>query len=336
MPPGLRLNFKLHIEGLRLIAAPGGNPSPDRDVGFNEVRGQTRKSPARQIGTPGDSPGFPFPAESARGIGDSLRISLFPGRIGNRGFPPRFPAKSGIGGTGIGDFRVCESRPPPAPGGRSDLLIRLGALRVSGPSTRAGMAGALSVRAPGPVSGEQAQWDLGNEAELEVQVEWQALPVFTLKQVTGRGTVPPARSRAGQVYHSAEDLRSLADSEGPRILPLGHQNLAAAREQKNGNKTGYPGHSKFKALVWEAAHRASWALLRSPLSEAGQGSAIILPSSAKHGGVEGALRKKGYARSVLSGNAPCGAAASRHLRTVAFSARSEYRSRFASGRTCVR
>ncbi len=44
------------------------------------------------------------------------------GRIGKRGFPPnresgipspipgghpRFPAKSGIGGTGIGDFRVC-------------------------------------------------------------------------------------------------------------------------------------------------------------------------------------------------------------------------------------
>jgi hypothetical protein len=45
---------------------------------------------------------FPFPAES--GNGDSL----FPesGRVGNRGFPPRFPAKSGIGGTGIGDFRV--------------------------------------------------------------------------------------------------------------------------------------------------------------------------------------------------------------------------------------
>ena len=102
------------------------------------------------------------------------------------------------------------------------------------------MAGALSVRAPGPVSGEQAQWDLGNEAELEleVQVEWQALPVFTLKQVTGRGTVPPARSRAGQVYHSAEDLRSLADSEGPRILPLGHQNLAFG-EQKKKPKTGY-------------------------------------------------------------------------------------------------
>jgi hypothetical protein len=90
-PMPLRLNFKLHIEpeGLRLIAAPGGNPSPDRDVGFNEVRGQTRKPPARQIGTPTrrdsrsrpNRPGesgipseFPcFPAES--GIGDSLPVS---------------------------------------------------------------------------------------------------------------------------------------------------------------------------------------------------------------------------------------------------------------------
>jgi hypothetical protein len=53
---------------------------------------QTRKSPARRIG-PG--PRFPVPAES--GIGDSL----FPGQIGNRGFPPRFPAKNReIGGIG--------------------------------------------------------------------------------------------------------------------------------------------------------------------------------------------------------------------------------------------
>ena len=43
---------------------------------------------------PGESgPRFPFPAES--GIGDSL----FPGQIGNRGFPPggpRFPAKNRV------------------------------------------------------------------------------------------------------------------------------------------------------------------------------------------------------------------------------------------------
>jgi hypothetical protein len=51
-----------------------------------------------------------------------VREDLFPdsGRVGNlnRGFPPRFPAKSGMGGTGIaiqiGDFRVC---PGPAGGG---------------------------------------------------------------------------------------------------------------------------------------------------------------------------------------------------------------------------
>jgi hypothetical protein len=42
------------------------------------------------------------------------------GRFGNRGFPPRFPAKSGIGGTGIGDFRVwpgVQPRPATGPGG---------------------------------------------------------------------------------------------------------------------------------------------------------------------------------------------------------------------------
>jgi len=61
-------------------------------------------------------PCFPIPAES--GIGES---PIWPG-LGNRGFPPnresgipspiprenpRVPAKSGIGETGIGDFRVC-------------------------------------------------------------------------------------------------------------------------------------------------------------------------------------------------------------------------------------
>jgi hypothetical protein len=53
----------------------------------------------------GQSDGTPIPdSRPNRETGD------FPipdsGRIGNRGFPPRFPAKSGIGGTGIGDFRV--------------------------------------------------------------------------------------------------------------------------------------------------------------------------------------------------------------------------------------
>jgi hypothetical protein len=45
---------------------------------------------------------FPFPAESGNG-GSPIPG---PGRFGKRGFPPCFPAKSGIGGTGIGDFRV--------------------------------------------------------------------------------------------------------------------------------------------------------------------------------------------------------------------------------------
>jgi hypothetical protein len=83
-----------------------------------------------------------------------------PGRIGKRGFPPRFPAnlKSGIGGTGIGDFRpgVCahwqvplaaraEARHPRSPRGgsagscASAILgwpgqVRSGLLRASGRS----------------------------------------------------------------------------------------------------------------------------------------------------------------------------------------------------------
>ena len=40
------------------------------------------------------------------GFGGDFPIPV-PGRVGNRKFPPRFPAKSGIGGTGIGDFQVC-------------------------------------------------------------------------------------------------------------------------------------------------------------------------------------------------------------------------------------
>ena len=53
---------------------------------------------------PGESgPRFPVPAES--GIGDSL----FPGQIGNRGFPPRFPAKnSGNRGNRESDFLSDE------------------------------------------------------------------------------------------------------------------------------------------------------------------------------------------------------------------------------------
>ena len=38
---------------------------------------------------------FPIPSPAESGIGGSLRV-------------PRFPAKSGVGGTGIGDFRACS------------------------------------------------------------------------------------------------------------------------------------------------------------------------------------------------------------------------------------
>jgi hypothetical protein len=57
-------------------------------------------------------PPGPFPVPGRRRIGKRGRGFPIPdsGRIGNRarGFPPRFkfPAKSGIGGTGIGNFRV--------------------------------------------------------------------------------------------------------------------------------------------------------------------------------------------------------------------------------------
>jgi hypothetical protein len=58
--------------------------------------------------------GAPFPAGPGRigkrGISRFKFRSPDSGRVGNRGFPgpPRFPAKSGIGGTGIRDFRVCH------------------------------------------------------------------------------------------------------------------------------------------------------------------------------------------------------------------------------------
>ena len=70
----------------------------------------------------GSSATRPDGAES--GIGDSL-IPEF-GRIGNRGFPPRFPAKSGIGGTGIGDFRVWLGPRPLTGPARSDPTLGWG------------------------------------------------------------------------------------------------------------------------------------------------------------------------------------------------------------------
>jgi hypothetical protein len=61
---------------------------------------QTRKSPARRIGTPIPGPGR---------IGNRGFPSPFPGQIGNRGFPPRFPAKkSGNRGNRESDFLSDE------------------------------------------------------------------------------------------------------------------------------------------------------------------------------------------------------------------------------------
>jgi hypothetical protein len=62
-------------------------------------------SPISRFAANRDPDSHGFPAES--GNGDSLFCfpiqSPFPdsGRVRNRGFPPRFPAKSGMGGTGI-------------------------------------------------------------------------------------------------------------------------------------------------------------------------------------------------------------------------------------------
>jgi hypothetical protein len=93
-PAGLTLRLRVRSslgvtttesESLPLSAAPSLS------------RRKTRKSPARRHRDP-DSPAVPPPAES--GNGDSRRIGTR-----NRGFPvSRFSAKSGIGGTGIGDL----------------------------------------------------------------------------------------------------------------------------------------------------------------------------------------------------------------------------------------
>ena len=56
---------------------------------------QTRKS-----GVPPAGPRFPVPGRDRDSRSRPNREA---------GFPPRFPAKSGIGGTGIGDFRVWSS-----------------------------------------------------------------------------------------------------------------------------------------------------------------------------------------------------------------------------------
>ncbi len=74
---------------------------------------QTMKSPARRHRR--GPPAIPGQGQIGnRGFPDSRFNHKASRRIGNRGFPPRFPsgnprfpAKSGIGGTGIGGFRVC-------------------------------------------------------------------------------------------------------------------------------------------------------------------------------------------------------------------------------------
>ncbi len=70
---------------------------------LNAVQLEVPDRPLAGNPRPGESgPRFPFPAES--GIGDSL----FPGQIGNRGFPPRFPgppAKNRESGDPIPDSR---------------------------------------------------------------------------------------------------------------------------------------------------------------------------------------------------------------------------------------
>jgi hypothetical protein len=45
--------------------------------------------------------------EERPGTGNGGSLFPGPGRIGKRGLPPRFPAKSGIGGTGFPGLRGC-------------------------------------------------------------------------------------------------------------------------------------------------------------------------------------------------------------------------------------
>ena len=82
----------------------------------------TGMAPAESLGPDQEIPGSPnrdpdsrFPPN--RETGD-FPIPV-PGRVGNWKFPPRFPAKPGIGGAGTGDFRVRARR--------LSLSVRLGA-----------------------------------------------------------------------------------------------------------------------------------------------------------------------------------------------------------------
>jgi hypothetical protein len=73
------------------------HPAQDR-AWCTHTEGYPRFPDLRRIGTP-------IPDSRPNRESGILCVPI-PGPIGNRGFPPRFPAESGIGGTGIGDFRV--------------------------------------------------------------------------------------------------------------------------------------------------------------------------------------------------------------------------------------
>lgn len=66
---------------------------------------QTRKSPACRPRDPDSRSRDRDPRSRPNRATGDFRIPDS-GRVGNRGFPPRFPAKSEIGGTEIADFRV--------------------------------------------------------------------------------------------------------------------------------------------------------------------------------------------------------------------------------------
>ncbi len=100
-------------------------------------------------------PRFPLLAESGNGE------SLFPdsGRIGERGFPPRFPAKSGNGGTGIGDLGLstkilAASQCAAAPTGSAAASAHCPSLpgRVNcGVGSRRSLASSPTSAAAGPI-----------------------------------------------------------------------------------------------------------------------------------------------------------------------------------------
>jgi hypothetical protein len=93
--------------------------------------GNPRRAAGPRFPVPG--PRLPVPAESGNGgFPDS-------GRVGNRGFPPRFPAKSGIGGTvtpgmctgswGLPGSAHCSCTPP-----KCESALEVTTMRKEAPS----------------------------------------------------------------------------------------------------------------------------------------------------------------------------------------------------------